>query len=122
MRLRALENAKKNYEGKLQDEERLGVPSGDESIVADYIRNRVETPEDIVSGIKIFKREAASKPESEYEKESKKLQALSPNEIRELLKAVEEKSKKNKESISRGNLLNGYAIDPKTLMSLQSEH
>ncbi|OGI75667.1 hypothetical protein A3C67_02650 [Candidatus Nomurabacteria bacterium RIFCSPHIGHO2_02_FULL_42_19] len=74
----------------------------------------------MTKGRGIFKVEAPKKPEREYEIELRKLQAFTPQELDNLLTEVERKSKEGRGLFSRGNLLNGYAIDPKTLKSPQS--
>lgn len=104
----------------MNDEDRLAVPGHEESIVSDYIRNRVEPPADMVSGRDIFKVETVKQPEGDYEKDFKKLQSLTQDQIHQLLTEVEIKSRENRGLFSEGNLLNGYAIDPETLKSLQS--
>lgn len=106
----------------MADENRLAVPSYDESVVSDYIRNRVEPPADIVDGREIFKVEAAEQPEGDYEADLKKLQALSEDELVKLFDEVEQKSKEGRGLFSKGNLLHGYVIDPETLESLESTH
>ncbi len=122
MRLKAVEGAEESHKAKMDDEERLAVPAHDESMVSDYIRNRIEPPADMVSGKGIFRVETPEQPEGEYEKDLKKLQALSEDELDKLLTEMEEKSKEGKGLFSKGNLLLGYAIDPKTLESLESKH
>jgi len=122
MRFKAIEGGETSHQTKMTSEERFGVPAYDESVVSDYIRNRVEPPTDMVGGRKIFKVEAIEQPKSDYEKDLKKLQTLTGSELDELLAEAETKSKEGKGLFSKGSLLNGYAIDRQTLESLQSVH
>ena len=111
-----------SHQAKMDDEERLGIPDLDESVNQDRIRNRIEPPEDLVSGRKIFEVETAKQPEGDYEKDLEKLKTLTPDELDKLLTEIEEKSREGKGLFSKGNLLEGYAIDTNTLESLQSIH
>ncbi len=120
MRLRALEGAEASHSAKMADEDRLGVPSYDESMVSDWIRNRIDIPKDMIGGKGVFKVETSAQPEGDYERDLKILQALTKDQLDKLLATVENESKKDKGLFSKGDLLNGYAIDPETLQSLQT--
>lgn len=123
MRFKALDRGTTSHNAKMADEKRLGVPAYDQSIAQDYIRNRVEPPADMVESRKIFKAESVEQPEGDYEKDLKKLKTLTSKQLDELLTAVRNESKKGRGLFSKGNLLNGYAIDRETLESLQtSDH
>lgn len=122
MRLKAVEGGGgvASHNAKMADEERLGVPSYDESVVSDYIRNRTEAPKDMTDGRGVLKVETVEQVEGEYEKDLKKLQALTRKQLDELLTSVEKQSKEGRGLFSKGNLLNGYAIDAETLESIQT--
>ncbi len=122
MRLKALENSDESLRGKMDDDQRLGVPSHDESMASDYIRNRVEPPADMVSGREYLKIETPEQSEGDYEKDIKRLKALSEDQLDALLTEIENKSKEGRGLFSKGGLLNGYAIDRESLESLQSVH
>ena len=120
MRLKALEGAKVSHTEKTEDESRAGVPSHDESTVFDWIRNRIDIPEDMIKGPDVLKVEAVRQPEGDYEVDSSKLHALTREELQDLLTGTENISRRDRAQISKGPLLNGYAIDPETLQSLQT--
>lgn len=120
MRLKALREGRENHTAKMYNEDRLAVPSYDESVVLDYIRNRVEPPRDITDGREIFEVRAIEQSEGDYEKDLKKLQALTKDELEKILTEEENKSKEGHGLFSKGDLLDGFAIDIKTLKSLQS--
>jgi len=120
MRIKAVNRAEESHKEKIDDEGRLGVPDALSSILSDIMRGRIEPPADLVGGRKIFKVEISAQPEGEYEIELKRLQSLPRRELRKLLGDVEKKSRELQGSLSMGNLMNGYAIDPVTLESLQS--
>ncbi|MEK9182866.1 MAG: hypothetical protein AAB809_02180 [Patescibacteria group bacterium] len=124
MRLKAIESGGASHNSKIADEQkgRLGIPAYDESLVADWIRNRVEPPKDMASGRGISNVEVVKQPEGDYEKDLEKLRSLTPKELEGLLTTVEIESRKGRRSFSKGNLLNGYAIDSQTLESLQSKN
>lgn len=122
MRLKAIEGGVASHQAKISDDNRLGIPAYDESVTSDYIRNRVEPPADMVSGRKVFKVEVVEQPEGEYDKDLKKLQALTRGQLDELLKEVKRKSSEGKGLFSLGPLLRSYAIDRQTLESFQSIH
>jgi hypothetical protein len=120
MRLKAIEGGVASHQAKIKDENRLAVPSRDESDVQDWIRNRVEVPEDMVSNRDVFKVEKAKQPEGDYEEDLKKLKYLTRDQLKKLLDETEEKSKEGVGLFSKGSLLNGFAIDPETLNSIQT--
>lgn len=111
-----------SHQAKIDTEDRLGIPDLDESINQDRIRNRIEPPADLVSGRGIFKVETAEQPEGDYEKDLEKLKSLTPDELEKLLDEIERKSREKHGLFSKGPLLEGFAIDPQTLESLQSVH
>jgi hypothetical protein len=117
MRHKAIKGGVASYQAKLEDEDRLEILNLDESINQDHIRNRIEPPADLVSGREILRVETIKQPEGDYEKDLEKLKSLTPKQIEKLLTEIEEKSGK---TFSKGDLLNGYAIDPETLESLQN--
>ncbi len=119
---RALKVSEASHQAKMEDESRAGVPSYDESLVSDWIRNRVDIPEDMLKGGGVFNVEAIKQPEGDYEADFRKLKALTRQELDEILTVVENKSKQGRGLMSRGRLLNGYAIDRQTLESLQSSY
>ena len=122
-RLKALERGVASHNVKMDDEERLAVPSYDESVVSDWIRNRTEAGEDTTDprGREVFKVETITQPEGDYEKDLEKLKSLTRDELDKLLTEAERKSKEEGGSIfSKGSLLHGYAIDPNTLQSLET--
>lgn len=122
MRFKALRDAEENHLAKANEEDRLAVSSQDESLVSDWIRRRIEVPEDMVPGYVHKKVELAKQPEGDYEEDLKKLKSLTKEELRTILNEVIVKSKKGQGLFSRGHLLNGYVIDRKSLESLQSVH
>ncbi len=120
MRHKAVMGGVASHQTKMTDENRLGIPDLDESINQDRIRNRIEPPVDLINGREIFKVETIKQPEGDYEKDLKKLKTFTPDELKKLLNEIQEKSRRG--LFSKGDLLNGYAIDPQSLKSLQSIH
>jgi hypothetical protein len=120
MRLKALEEGEEKHKIKTSEEDRAGVPSYDESVVSDWIRNRTEIPEDMIKGRSIFEVKMTKRPETIYTAEYLKLKELGVDNLRILLDGVEEKSREGRGLFSKGDLLMGYAIDRQTLESLQS--
>jgi len=122
MRLKALRESEERHQAKMENESRGGIPSSEESLVSDYLRNRVGPPEDMVSGRKIFEVETIKQSEDYYKKDYKKLKSLTESELYPLLTAMEE-NRAETARITMGKKLHGYAIDPKTLQSLETtEH
>jgi hypothetical protein len=127
-RLKALEGGVPDgYDtlGRLKDIDEEGLlgysdPAG--STVRDWIRDRTQAAPDTTGEFDRNSRKVDLVEESlsDYEKEEIKLRNLTREELYALLQSAEEKSREGRGLYSHGNLMNGFAIDPETLQSLQN--
>ncbi len=121
-RLKALEGGAESHQQKIDEDDRMAVPSYGESVVIDYLKNRVKAGDDTTDpkGKNVFRAEFISQPEDDYEKEYKKLKSITQKELQDIIKKAEDKSKEGRGLFSKGPLLLGYVIDRITLESLES--
>ncbi len=119
-RIEALEKLDKNLSDKMKEGGRLGVPSADESLVQNYIRNRIKVPEDLTDESKFRIVSEETKEESLYTSELAKLKNMDRIDLKKLLEGCKSRSQEDKNLFSMGDLLKGFEIDPETLEYIES--